>query len=147
MRSLRFFSCSRNHLSCLPSSEMTSKKCLNHGTSTTYNLVLLQWASLSIIPWMYKLKPCSMKSHLQSALNHLWTEILRTWICKRKISGQMPVTWFSLSLLGIPQRVKTLTLIAKVPSLVRSLIRKGPQGTCHRVSVRILAKYHQADSA
>ena len=136
---MRFSSCSRSRSLCLPSSEMTSKKCLNHGTSPTYYLVLLRVSSPRMILWRYRQKP-----RLQSAHNHRWTEILRTWIWKRKISGKMQVTWFSLSQLGIRLRDKTWMSIPKVQLLARSLIRTGPPGTCQRASVRIVAKYLQA---
>ena len=137
---MRFSSCSRSRSSWWLTSEMMSKKCLNHGTSPTYYLVLLRSSSPRMILWRYRQRP-----RLQSALNHRWTEILRTWIWRRKISGQMPVTWFSLSRPGIQLRDKTWTSIPKVPSLAHSLVRSGPPGTCRRASVRILAKYHQAD--
>ena len=139
MRSLRFSSSSRNRSSWCPSSRIVIEKYLNHGTSPTYNSFLQRWSFLKMIRWSRQMP------HSQSALNHRWTEILRTWIYRRKISGQMPVTWFSLSPLGNLLHGKTWTSTAKVPSLARSLIRLGPQGTYRRANVRILAKYRQAD--
>ena len=86
-----------------------------------------------------------LRPHLQSAHNNRWTEILTTWIWRWKMKGQMPVTWYSLSQPGIQLRDKTWMSIPKVPLLAHSLIRTGPPETCHRESVRIVAKYRQAD--
>ena len=139
MRSLRFFSSSRNPSSWCHSSKTVIEKYLNHGTSPTYNSFLQRWWFLRMIRWNQQMP------HSQSALNHRWTEISRIWIYRRKISGQMPVTWFSLCPLGNLLHGKIWTSTVKVPSLARSLITLGPQGTCRRANARILAKYHQAD--